>query len=74
MIFKKSPLSGSAITSTGKLLEFTDGYYETEDEIEIAFLKGFPCYTEVNAREGEAAAPKQQAAKVGSINTAAILK
>ena len=51
-IFKKqSPLEGNPCKPDGVILAFTGLYFETENEADIEFLKGFKCYQEVEAKE-----------------------
>lgn len=73
MIFQKSALAGSCITSTGKLLEFTNDFYETEDPLEIEFLKSFPCYSIVDTKP-EAKQQEKAPARTGSLSSATVLK
>lgn len=75
--FQKHALAGNAITQTGKLLEFHNNFYTTEDEAETEYLKTFDCYTEVEAAVAEAAAESAPEApvtsKVGTISSATLV-
>lgn len=76
-IFKKTAVSGNCITSMGKLLEFKNGFFETDNEDEIELLKTFDCYTEVEAADvpadTEVQAPEAPAATVGTQSSAAVV-
>lgn len=70
-LFKKFQLQGNFILTDGNQILFdADGYYETEDEAEIAQLK--PVYSQVKEREVKAAAkvaPKAPASALAGIKT-----
>lgn len=73
-IFKKnSPLDGNPCTPQGKMLEFKDMYYETEDEAEIAYLQEFKCFTQVEARDEIVEAKPTQAKSATGVISAAKL-
>lgn len=76
-IFQKTAVSGNCITSMGKLLEFKNGFFETDNEDEIELLKTFDCYTEVEAADVEASAevqaPEAPAATVGTQSSASVV-
>jgi len=73
-IFKKqSPLEGNPCKPDGNMLEFTGLYYETDDESDIAFLKGFKCYSMVDSKEEvQVQPPKQAKAMTGVISAAGL--
>lgn len=74
--FRKSPVSGNAITPMGKLLEFKDGLFTTDKEDEIEYLSTFDCYEPVEAADvpadTEVQAPAAPVATVGTVSSAAV--
>lgn len=75
-IFKKvSPLEGNPTRTNGVMIEFTGLYYETENEEDIEFLKGFKCYQEVESREvAEVIKPQAPKTSTGVVSAANLAK
>lgn len=72
MIFKKTYMQGNFIFSNGQQAVFTDGYYETEDEIEIEALSKIYQKVEEKSEAPKPEAPVQETAKTGMISSASI--
>ncbi len=72
MIFKKSQLQGNFIFSNGEQALFVGGYYETEDEAQIAQMKNI--YETVDSKEVKAVEKKSEAVatKTGTISSASL--
>lgn len=70
-IFKKqSPLEGNLCMPSGVALEFTGMYFETEDEAQLEYIRGFKNYVEVEARDEVIEAKPTPKAATGIMNAA----
>ena len=75
MIFLKSPLQGNFVFTNGLVADFSRGYYETQDEGEIAQLKAV--YQEADAKPETKPPAEKPLGKTGlqsSATVAAIAK